>query len=60
LLFVTHADVGEDKKEADPDRYGPVHVHLLPILILKLMEKFTTCIKLQNVLTVYEQILTWI
>jgi hypothetical protein len=39
----THADVGNDEEEADPDGNWSVDVHLLPVLVLELVEKFTSC-----------------
>ncbi len=38
----THADVGNDEEEADPDGNWSVDVHLLPVLVLELVEKFSS------------------
>jgi hypothetical protein len=38
----THADVGNDEEEADPDRNWPIDVHLLPVLVLELVKKFSS------------------
>ncbi len=42
MVEPTHADVGNDEEEADPDGNWSVDIHLLPVLVLELVEKFSS------------------